>query len=73
MDDNTNYKISAAIAANNADEQQAIQGYYQLLELITDPTDQATIKEIISDEKNHSDLLTKLVLKYDSNIPEAID
>jgi rubrerythrin len=69
----TNYKIAAAIAANNEDEQEAIKGYYELLDLMTDPADQAVIKEIISDEKNHSDLLTHLVLKYDSNIAEAAD
>ncbi len=71
--ENTNYKIAAAIAANNSDEQGAIQGYCELLELITDPADQAIVKEIISDEKNHSTLLTKLALKYDSNIVEAED
>jgi rubrerythrin len=69
----TNYKVAAAIAANNEDEQEAIKGYYELLELVTDSGDQAIIKEIISDEKNHSDLLTKLVLKYDSGIIEAED
>lgn len=71
--ENTDYKVAAAIAANNEDEHEAIKGYYELLEVITDPADQAIIKEIISDEKNHSSLLTKLALKYDSNIIEAVD
>ncbi len=69
----TNYQIAQAIAANNQDEQSAIAGYYDLLDIITDPKDQDIIKEIISDEKNHSHLLTNLVLKYDSNIIEAED
>jgi|LSQX01.1.fsa_nt_gb rubrerythrin len=68
-----NFSIAAAIAANNEDEQEAIKGYYQLLELITDPADQAVIKEIISDEKNHSQLLNDMVLKYDTNIAAAED
>lgn len=68
-----NYAIAAAIAANNEDEHEAIKGYYELLELITDPADQDIIKEIISDEKNHSHLLSTLALKYDGNIVEAED
>ena len=68
-----NFSIAAAIAANNEDEQEAIKGYYQLLELITDPADQAVIKEIISDEKTHSQLLNDMVLKYDTNIAAAED
>lgn len=70
---NDNLSIAAAIAANNEDEQEAIKGYYELLKLISDPADQAIIKEIISDEKNHSHLLTDMAFKYDTNIPEAED
>ena len=70
---NDNFSIAAAIAANNEDEQEAIKGYYELLKVVTDPEDQAVIKEIISDEKNHSHLLTNMVLKYDTNIIEAED
>ncbi len=70
---NTNYEAAAWIATNNADELSAIQGYYNLLEIVTDPADQAVIKEIISDEKNHAHLLTEMALKYDSGIAEAKD
>ena len=68
-----NYQIAAEIAANGADEWVAIEGYYRLLEMITDPADADVIKEIISDEKNHKMLLTKMALKYDSGIVEAED
>jgi len=66
------YKIVALIAANNEDEQEAIHGYYELLASLTDPEDIAQIEEIISDEKNHSHMLTNMALKYD-NIEEAED
>jgi len=68
-----NFSIAAAIAANNEDEHEAIKGYYELLELISDPADQDVIKEIISDEKNHAERLSNLALKYDSNIAAAED
>ena len=67
------YKIAAAIAANNEDEHEAIKGYCELLEVLTDPEDIAQIKEIISDEKNHAHMLTNMALKYDSGIAEAED
>ena len=68
-----NYQVAAVIAANGADEWEAIEGYYKLLEMITDPEDADVIKEIISDEKNHKMLLTKMAMKYDSNIEVAED
>jgi rubrerythrin len=69
--EHTDYKVAAAIAANNQDEQEAIRGYYDLLEVLIDPEDKKVIEEIISDEKNHSELLTKLALKYDGGIATA--
>ena len=71
--DSTDYKVAAAIAANNQDEQEAIKGYYELLAMLMDPADKAIIEEIISDEKNHGHLLAELALKYDGNIAEAKD
>lgn len=71
---NTNdYKIAAAIALNTADENTAIEGYYELLDLLASPEDKDIIREIISDEKNHRELLAKLAEKYDGNIPTAED
>ncbi len=68
-----NYELAALLAKNAADEETAIQGYYELLPKIMSAEDQAVIKEIISDEKNHQMLLTKMMLKYDSNIVMAED
>lgn len=68
-----NYKVAAAIVANNEDEHEAIKGYYELLEILTDETDRAQIEEIISDEKNHAHMLTNMALKYDGGIVEAED
>ena len=67
------YNVAAAIAANGQDEQEAIKGYYQLLQVIIDPEDKKIIEEIISDEKNHAELLAKLALKYDGYIEAAAE
>jgi len=71
--DTTNYKVAAGIAANIADEAEAIQGYYELLSTIIDPNDILEIKEIISDEKNHAQKLKEILSKYDGNVPTATD
>jgi rubrerythrin len=71
------FDLAGIIARNNQDEWAAIEGYYEMLEILTemgeDQADIDQIKEIISDEKNHSDMLTKMALKYDSGIVEAED
>jgi len=71
------FDLAGVIAHNNQDEWSAIEGYYELLDILTeigaDQADIDQIKEIISDEKNHSHTLTKMALKYDSNIVEAED
>jgi len=71
--DTTNYKVAAGIAANIADEETAIKGYYELLSTLIDPNDILEIKEIISDEKNHAQKLKAILLKYDGNVPTATD
>jgi rubrerythrin len=71
--DTRDYKVAAAIAANEQDEQAAIQGYYELLQVVVDPEDRAAIEEIISDEKNHAKVLADMALKYDGNIATAED
>ena len=68
-----NYAVAAVIAGNNQDEQEAIEGYLKLLEILTDPEDIAQIEEIMSDEKEHSRRLTEMQLKYDGGVREAED
>ena len=62
-------------AKNIADEAQAIEGYYPLLdelEAAGDKEGAAIVKEIISDEKNHLNLLQVIMMKHD-NIEIAKD
>lgn len=75
-------EMLADIAKNNADEQDAIEGYFKLLRTIDytiiDAKDSAfyemisDIKEIISDEMNHSEKLSKWMI-YFSGIEAAND
>ena len=71
--DTSDYNVAAGIAANMADEAEAIQGYLELMKIIIDPEDKKILAEIISDEKNHAHLLRDMSLKYDGNIKEAED
>jgi rubrerythrin len=60
--------VKELCAKNIADEAQAIEGYYPLLEELEEVKDDEAIdmiKEIISDEKNHLNLLQAIMLKYD--------
>ena len=58
----TNYDLASILAKNNVGEQEAIEGYLQLLTIPNLPKDLADdIREIISDEMNHSMVLSKWV------------
>lgn len=60
--------VKELCAKNIADEAEAIEGYYPLLEALQEQNDEegvALVKEIISDEKNHMNLLQGLMLEYD--------
>lgn len=65
--------ISKLIAENNRDEQTAIANYENLIlrlnEVGADTEDIDHIREIISDEKNHSEVLNAILLKYDNILP----
>lgn len=78
------YKMSVKelCAKNIADEAEAIEGYYPLLEALEEEKDEesiAMIKEIISDEKNHMNLLQAIMLEHDEikiaadDMPEILD
>ena len=52
--------LAALLAKNNAGEQEAIDGYAQILGTPGYPAElYADIREIISDEMNHSEKLSK--------------
>lgn len=60
--------VKELCAKNIADEAKAIEGYYPLIEALEANNDEegvALVKEIISDEKNHMNLLQGLMLEYD--------
>lgn len=62
-------------AKNIADEAEAIEGYYPLLDALNEAGDKegaAIVEEIISDEKNHMNLLQVIMAKHD-NIKIASD
>lgn len=55
-------------AKNIADEAEAIEGYYPLLEALNEAGDKdgaALVEEIISDEKNHMNILQVIMAKHD--------
>ena len=56
----TNNRLAALMAKNNAGEQEAIKDYFELLTTPGLPHElYADIQEIISDEMNHSEKLSK--------------
>lgn len=70
--DNT-YTLASQISLNIKGEWDAIEGYNKLMSLDIDDTDRAIIEEIISDEKNHSERLQTMLMKYDGNVPVSED
>lgn len=68
--------IASQIALNLEGEWNAIRGYDLLLQYFKDLGDEesaAHVEEIVSDEKNHAELLRGIMLKYDGDIPVAED
>jgi rubrerythrin len=64
--------VAAALANNNSGEQQAIEGYYKLLDFTGLPTElYDDIKEIIADEMNHAKKLSLWITRL-SGIKPAI-
>ena len=62
---NTLSEISFAIR----NEEEAIQGYYRLLHVITKQEEIDKINEIIADEKNHIEVLNKILEAHDGIRP----
>lgn len=71
-----NEQLSVLTAKNIEAEADAIQGYYPLiaaLEGIGDKEGADVVREIVSDEKNHLNLLQGILMKHDGEIRIAAD
>ena len=68
MTDHDKNVIASKIEFNIKKEAEANEYYFELLNLVADE-DKDKIKEIISDELNHSIILGKLQEKYSGIIP----
>lgn len=76
LDDTDKQTVAAQIAVNNKAEWDAIEGYQKLIPFLEAKGDQESvdqIKEIISDELNHAELLRNMMKKYDGGIETAED
>ena len=72
FDENDDATVASQIALNNKSEWDAIEGYQKLIPFLEAKNDDeavAQIKEIISDELNHAEVLRELMKKYDGGIP----
>ncbi len=68
----SNTDLAAILAKNNADEQHAIEGYYKVLAMQGLPQElYKDLKEIISDEMNHSEVLSRWVTRLTNVSPNA--
>lgn len=76
LDPNDDQTIASQIALNNKSEWDAIEGYQKLIPFLMKRGDMesvAHIREIISDELNHAELLRAMMKKYDGGIETAED
>lgn len=76
LDKDNKHVVASQIALNLQGEWDAVDGYNQLipwLEKYGDKESIGHIREIISDELNHAELLKGILSKYDGNIPTAKD
>lgn len=76
LDKNSKAIVASQVALNIQGEWDAIDGYMKLIPWLEKYGDQESIdhiREIISDEKNHAELLRGIILKYDGKILTAKD
>ena len=72
FDDENKHITASQIALNLEGEWDAIEGYQKLIpffEMHNDEDAIEKIREIISDELNHAEVLRELMSQYDGNIP----
>lgn len=71
LNEDDKYTVASQLALNNKAEWDAIEGYQKLIPFLEKFDDQeaiAQVEEIISDELNHSEVLRKIMKKYDGGI-----
>lgn len=72
LDNNSKFTTASQIALNLRGEWDAIEGYDKLIPFFEMHGDQESIdhiREIISDELNHAEILREIMRKYDGDIP----
>lgn len=76
FDEDDNQTIASQIAVNVKAEWDAIDGYQKLIpffEAARDAEAVEQVREIISDELNHAEVLREIMRRYDGNIETAKD
>lgn len=76
LDNDNKFTTASQIALNLQGEWDAIEGYDKLIPFFEMHGDQESIdhiREIISDELNHAEILRGILSKYDGNIETAED
>ena len=76
LDTENKYTTASQIALNLEGEWDAIERYQKLIpffELHVDYDSIEKIREIISDELNHAEILREIMSKYDGDIPTNKD
>lgn len=72
LDNENKFTTASQIALNLKGEWDAIEGYNKLIPFFEMHDDQESIdhiREIISDELNHAEILRGIISKYDGDIP----
>ena len=72
LDNDNKFTTASQIALNLKGEWDAIEGYQKLIPFFEMHGDQESIdhiREIISDELNHAEILRDIMRKYDGYIP----
>lgn len=76
LNEDDNFTIASQIALNIEAEWDAIEGYQKLIPFFEKANDQEAVdqvKEIISDELNHAEVLREIMKRYDGGIETAED
>ena len=76
LNNENKHTTASQIALNLENEWDAIEGYQKLIPFFEMHDDQDSIdhiREIISDELNHAEILREIIKKYDGNIPTSKD